>query len=300
MLKNTVLVTTLALLSGCASMSNEEYSQKTIAALSKSEENITQKIDTLNSHIEKQTAYIDNLESKIVDLNVEVELLKLRQQRFFNAAKNAKDEIIRNETATSNVVIANLKPQERSGMVTLGSLERVYIDIIKSDFIARVDTGATTSSINAIDIQEFERNGEKWVKFHVSDDETAEEDQKWVEAPVVRFVKIRQSSTESLERRPVIQLWVKIGQVHEKVQFTLADRTQMDYPILLGREFIQDVAFVDVSQKYIESKEKVKNISKQKVDVKAKAKVDAAAETKAATESTTEQQTETLIESEKN
>jgi hypothetical protein len=44
---------------------------------------------------------------------------------------------------------------------------------------------------------------------------------------------------------------VKLGSIHEKAQFTLADRSQMSHPVLLGREFIRDIAMVDVSKKYI-------------------------------------------------
>jgi hypothetical protein len=47
----------------------------------------------------------------------------------------------------------------------------------------------------------------------------------------------------------VIELWVKLGKIHEKAQFTLADRSQMSHPVLLGREFIRDIAVVDVSKK---------------------------------------------------
>lgn len=68
---------------------------------------------------------------------------------------------------------------------------------------------------------------------------------------MVRHVKIRQSTNEELERRVVVELWVKLGKIHEKAQFTLADRSQMSHPVLLGREFIRDIAVVDVSKKYI-------------------------------------------------
>ena len=88
------------------------------------------------------------------------------------------------------------------------------IDSIKQSFDARVDTGATTSSLNAVDIKEFERNGKNWVKFHLDDKAQAEEDQKWIEAPVVRYVKIRQSTNDQAERRAVIELWVKVGKIH--------------------------------------------------------------------------------------
>ena len=94
------------------------------------------------------------------------------------------------------------------------------------------------------------------MKFHLADKAQSPEDQKWIEAPVVRFVKIRQSTNDQTERRAVIELWVKVGKIHEKAQFTLADRSQMSHPVLLGREFIKDIALVDVSKKYVQTEVK--------------------------------------------
>jgi hypothetical protein len=261
MLKNIVSLAALTLLSGCALLTQEQSLNTTLEAVSKSEQNITRKLEGLDSNLAKQAEYINNLESKITKLSRDVTVLKKRQLTEF-PSKNLTDTTP-NPAVSSNLVSADLAPQARTGMVTLGSLEKIYIDVVKSSFVARVDTGATTSSINAVDMQKFERDGKKWVKFHVSDEQTAPEDRKWVEAPIARHVKIRQSSTNDLERRPVVELWVKIGRVHERSQFTLTDRTQMDYPILLGREFIQDVALVDVSRDFIESKAPKKASKKQ-------------------------------------
>lgn len=87
MLKHTISLAALTLLSGCALMSNEEFSQKTIDAVSKSEQNITSRIDELDSNMDKQTDYIDSLESEIINLSNEVELLKKRQQSYMTSSK---------------------------------------------------------------------------------------------------------------------------------------------------------------------------------------------------------------------
>jgi hypothetical protein len=252
MLKITISLAVLILLSGCAFMGQEQSLNKTLEAVNNSEQNIARRLDGVDSHLLKQADSIKDLEAKINQLSRDVDVLKTGSLSGISA--NNLTNTKPNVKASSNVIVADEVPQIRSDMVTLGSLEKVYIDVVKNTFVARVDTGATTSSINAIDIQGFERNGKEWIKFHVSDEKIAPEKRKWIEAPIVRYVKIRQSSSNDLERRPVIELWVKIGRVHEKSQFTLSDRTQMDYPILLGREFIQDVALVDVSRDFIESK----------------------------------------------
>jgi hypothetical protein len=139
------------------------------------------------------------------------------------------------------------------GKVILGEEEWVWLDSIQSFFKARIDTGATTSSLNAVDIQIFERDGKEWARFNLNHTfEGNGDNSEIVEAPVVRWVKVRQSTAEQAERRPVIEAWVKLGQLHEKAQFTLADRSHMTYPVLLGREFFKDIALVDVGKKFVQ------------------------------------------------
>ncbi|MEF1299096.1 RimK/LysX family protein, partial [Vibrio parahaemolyticus] len=53
------------------------------------------------------------------------------------------------------------------GMLILGSEEWVYVPAIDQTFKARVDTGATTSSISATEIVPFERDGKDWVQFKI-------------------------------------------------------------------------------------------------------------------------------------
>lgn len=132
------------------------------------------------------------------------------------------------------------------GKLLLGEEEWIYIKAINHSAKARIDTGATTSSISAVDIEMFERDGKKWVKFKLAhnDKETKE-----FESPISRIVTIRQSSTEKRTDRPVIEAWVQIGDLKTKTEFTLNDRTHMTFPVLLGRTFFRDVAVVDVSKK---------------------------------------------------
>ena len=43
----------------------------------------------------------------------------------------------------------------------VGAVELVHVDQLAQTFLARIDTGATTSSIDAQDIEVFERDGEE-------------------------------------------------------------------------------------------------------------------------------------------
>lgn len=150
--------------------------------------------------------------------------------------------------------VIELKPQKTSdGKLLLGAEEWVYVPGLEENFKARVDTGATTSSISAIDIVPFERDGKDWVKFKIEHEGVKS---KEIALPVQRWVKIRQSSADGTHKRAVVEAWIQVGDLKEKTEFTLADRTHLTFPLLLGRSFFKDVAVVDVSKKYIQDKHK--------------------------------------------
>ncbi|WP_418113345.1 ATP-dependent zinc protease [Vibrio scophthalmi] len=238
-------VIVVALLSGCTLTKGEQYHQQTLATLHDVETNLSTQIESLHSQILLQSDQIAGLEEQLTQLHQSSQ--ELQQETL---EKISEVSVQQNKSVVPVVVPTATNPTHG---VVLGEIERVTIDSIKQTFDARVDTGAATSSLNAVDIEQFERNGKKWVRFHLSDDKTPMNDENWIEAPVLKFVKIRQSTNEEVERRAVVELWVKVGKIHEKAQFTLADRSQMSHPVLLGREFIKDIAVVDVSKKYVQS-----------------------------------------------
>ncbi|BFL84220.1 hypothetical protein LFREDSHE_26700 [Shewanella baltica] len=70
----------------------------------------------------------------------------------------------------------------------------------------------------------------------------------------MRFVRIKQDASEKEDRRPVIHAHLKIGQYAAETDLNLTDRSHLDYPLLLGRKFMKDIAVVDVSQRYVHGK----------------------------------------------
>jgi hypothetical protein len=233
-------VIAITLLSGCSMLSSKQYHQQTIDSINASNESIRNEMTNISLAISNQSDYIESLEEKIEQLS---QALESSKQETIAALHEQPSPIV--VPAPAQVVVTqNLD-------FVLGEVEKVRLDAIDQSFDARIDTGAVTSSLNAVDIEEFERNGEQWVRFHLDNNRAKVDEQQWIEAPVIRFVKIRQSTTNEVERRAVIELWIKLGKIHEKAQFTLADRSQMSHPVLIGREFIRDIAVVDVSKKYI-------------------------------------------------
>lgn len=119
-----------------------------------------------------------------------------------------------------------------------------HIRVVPEDILlnSRMDTGATTSSINAQNISEFERDGSRWVRFEIEDE--ANEETIVVERAVARTVRIRQHSGEADERFVVV-LEILLGNRHLKGEFTLADRDQFNYKGLLGRNLLGEGYLVD-------------------------------------------------------
>ncbi|WP_017223117.1 ATP-dependent zinc protease [Moritella dasanensis] len=168
---------------------------------------------------------------------------------------------------TTAIVIPTTKAKiDIAGKVILGQEEWIWFDQLQTNFKSRVDTGATTSSLNATDIVKFERDGRDWVKFNLSHKDDNEVFP--IEAHVVRTVEIRQTNAVKALQRYVVSLPVELGSIKTETEFTLADRSRMTFPILLGRTFLKDIAIVDVAQEYTQPKKKPTSNKKQPTSAK--------------------------------
>lgn len=132
--------------------------------------------------------------------------------------------------------------------LVLGQEEDARIEPPHLVLRARIDTGANTSSIDARDIEEFERDGEKWVRFTLIDRKTNTKHP--IETKIARYAKIVQSSLPDTQfNRIVVKLKLTLGDFSDLSEFTLTDREHMDFPLLIGRNVLKDIAIVDVSAK---------------------------------------------------
>lgn len=131
--------------------------------------------------------------------------------------------------------------------LVIGRVEYVQLNPSEKILKARIDTGAGISSLNAIDLVQFQRDGKNWVRFNIIDPETKQP--LAFEKKVKRYVTIKQLSGED-QRRPIIVMGLVLGSINEQVELTLADRSDYVYQLLIGRNFLRDRAIVDVSHKY--------------------------------------------------
>ncbi len=135
----------------------------------------------------------------------------------------------------------------RGEFVTLGYLEDVRVGNLGLEMKGKLDTGADTSSVYARDIELYDRKGkDTWVRFRLigKDGRSIRYDQN-----VIRFVRIKQKRGGRI-RRPVIHLPLCVGGKSGVAEINLADRSDFEFDILVGREFLAHRIAVDSSRTY--------------------------------------------------
>lgn len=126
------------------------------------------------------------------------------------------------------------------------SFPELNIPVIK----ARIDSGAKTSAIHALNISPFKKGDENWVKFDIN---PIQNDLKTIiscEAKVIdkRIVK---SSSGYREHRFVIQTEIFINNEKWLIELTLTNRDSMGYRMLLGREAMMGRVLVDPEKSFV-------------------------------------------------
>lgn len=114
---------------------------------------------------------------------------------------------------------------------------------------AKVDTGAYTSSLHCHRMETFEKGEDKedWVRIWLLDPSYGNYRAEPLEVPVKRRKTVRSSNGVS-EERIFIQTAVHMFEHDITADFSLADRTGMKYPVLLGRKVLKGRFLVDVSR----------------------------------------------------
>jgi hypothetical protein len=151
----------------------------------------------------------------------------------------------------------------RPNLPTIGWREWVGLPDLGIKLIkAKVDTGARSSSLHAFDLQEFERNGERWVRFKVHPVQRRSDETVKAEAKILDIRSVRSSSGKAA-MRPVIATRIHLLGAAWAVELTLANRDEMGFRMLLGREAFRGRFLVDAGKSYYGGKPKRKSKSKQ-------------------------------------
>jgi hypothetical protein len=126
------------------------------------------------------------------------------------------------------------------GKITVGFVEEAILLPWRIKMPARIDTGATTSSLDCRELSVKDQ----MVKCRLS--------QKYgglvLQLPVVHWKTVR--SAEAKEKRPVVEIEICLGSKRIRALVNLNDRSRVKYPLLLGRNILKDHFVVDCDKSY--------------------------------------------------
>lgn len=165
-------------------------------------------------------------------------------------------------------VISHLKPvflqplmkKEKSNII-IGRLEQVHLpDWDFYDLEAKVDTGAYTSSLHCHHVETFKKNDSDHIRFYLLDPDHEAYNDKMLEMPLLAQREVKSSNGVSELRFFVKTSIVIFGRTYS-IELSLADRSAMKYPLLIGRKFLAkghflvDVTKSNLSHKHSEEEE---------------------------------------------
>ncbi|WP_458700876.1 ATP-dependent zinc protease [Sulfurospirillum sp. 1307] len=136
----------------------------------------------------------------------------------------------------------------------IGSVESIdLLDLDLFDLDAKIDTGADSSALHCDDIHVDEANN--IVSFRLLDKVHPSYHNKKMSFNIYKMKKVKSSNGKS-ELRPSIKVNANFFDKKYPIILSLTDRSDMKYPMLIGRKFLAKRFLVDVSLKYMSKKEK--------------------------------------------
>lgn len=158
----------------------------------------------------------------------------------------------------SEICISIVMRQKKAKRV-IGRREKAdFPELGLSEIDAKIDTGAYTSAIHCHDVEIFEQDGEQRVRFKLLDPNHKAYNHKSFETRVHKIKKIKSSSGQA-QMRCIIKTKINFTDKPFEIELSLADRSAMEYPVLIGRKALVGRFVVDVSQLNSIHKEKNKS-----------------------------------------
>jgi len=129
----------------------------------------------------------------------------------------------------------------------VGWVENVRLYPGGMEIKARVDTGARMSSLGVEFLEYFQHGTETWVRFSTTNNrgETLR-----LERKLQRTVKVKRDAGV-LKERPVISMGVCFAGIYKEIEVNLEKRSHMNYPMLIGRDFLDGHFLVDPNARFI-------------------------------------------------
>ena len=153
--------------------------------------------------------------------------------------------------------------EPKQAKLIIGASDIIDLPSLKlHNVTCKIDTGADTSAIHTYHVQITQKDNYPILQFRVLDPSHPLYVKRVFNFKNFSQVRIRNSFGEE-EERYVIKTKIQVfGRIYH-TEFTLANRQEMRYPILLGKKFLENRFLVDVSLKNVSYLNK-QNLEEQK------------------------------------
>ncbi|MBC8343048.1 MAG: ATP-dependent zinc protease [Bacteroidetes bacterium] len=144
-------------------------------------------------------------------------------------------------------------------MKTIGRADKAdFPELLLTNVNIKIDTGAFTSTIHSHDMKEVIIDGEKYIEFQLLDPTHPQYRDKTFKTKRYKKKSVKNSFGES-EQRFVIKTIIVIFGKEYPIELSLSERSNMKYPILIGRKMLKRRFIVDTTKEDLSFKSKQKN-----------------------------------------
>ncbi|MFS1907053.1 ATP-dependent zinc protease [Vibrio lentus] len=177
---------------------------------------------------------------------------KVRQQEFAIDVLNSNEKeayFVLGKKMAKDGVYVNTRSDyllKSEPLFKVGHIEVVEVNGMK--FPAKLDTGADVSSMNAVNIKRFKKDGQDMVSFTYQNNQGDKQD---FTKPVIDVMRIKAKKGEKVNIRPVVEMKVKLGDIEKEVRVNLQDRSRFEYSMILGKNFLKHGAVVSSDEDYL-------------------------------------------------
>jgi len=177
---------------------------------------------------------------------------KVRQQEFAIDVLNSNEKesyFVLGKKMAKDGVYVNTRSDyllKSEPLFKVGHIEVVEVNGMK--FPAKLDTGADVSSMNAVNIKRFKKDGQDMVSFTYQNNQGDKQD---FTKPMIDVMRIKAKKGEKVNIRPVVEMKVKLGDLEKEVRVNLQDRSRFEYSMILGKNFLKHGAVVSSNEDYL-------------------------------------------------
>lgn len=134
-------------------------------------------------------------------------------------------------------------------MIVIGRRDRIDLPELRySNVKAKIDTGAYGNALHCTNIEVLFQNGKEVLSFNVFDSAYSRYKNKKLCFDVYTDKLVKNSSGDTEHRFTIETPVIYFGKTF-LAEFSLTDRREMKYPILLGRKFLRNKFLVNVDLK---------------------------------------------------